>query len=213
MGIGKRISPVTRPDACEGCPLNPSHPKFDRAKVDPDGFVPPWNGSHSMVSPVDVGTPSALFIGMAPSEWETREGEPFVGPSFAEMNRAQSAVNGRLSNVAKTNIVNCRTWKRGKTSIMVNREPTAAEQKACTRRWLIPMLRALATLEATGHVVHLFTFGQLAFNAVFQRQRGTFSGHKGARGHRLNRKGQHVDALVPRLEAWTKGHEKKESQK
>ena len=201
-----------RPPACNGCPLCPSTPGYDAKRCGP--FVPPKGPEGSLLDPENLPALSDLdlaIIGMAPSYREVDEGEPLVGPSFVEMRRGLGPAMDE-ARILKLNYVNCRTWKPGKTIDFVNREPTALEAKACSSRWLIPILRALADEEdsriGSGFVIHLWVLGQKAFDVVFQGKYGTFGGSKGSRGQRINRRQESYSILADRIEKWVTKNKK-----
>ncbi len=213
-----------RPPACSGCPLCPSTPGYDAKKSGP--FVPPKGPEGSLLDPENLPALSDLdlaIIGMAPSYREVDEGEPLVGPSFVEMRRGLGPAMDE-ARILKLNYVNCRTWKPGKTIDFVNREPTALEAKACSQRWLIPILRALGVAErpaeyeerdggyreniAEPNPIHLWVLGQKAFDVVFQGKYGTFGGSKGSRGQRINRRQESYSILADRIEKWVTKNKK-----
>lgn len=192
---------MNRPPQCQGCPCNPDSADYDPVKSGP--FVAPYDGTASVGEPgagsfdVDV-----VAIGMAPSFREVEEGQPMVGPTYHEMRRGLGDMLDRIK-IRKTNVVNCRTWKPGKTVDRVNRDPTVRETKPCALRWLVPELRAMAEQERrTGKPVHLWILGGLAMEVVLQKKFGTFSGSKSSRGQRINRKNVSYDVLADRIEMW-----------
>lgn len=199
-----------RPKECDGCPLNPTSSGYKPEKSGP--FVPPHDGKDAVLTPVlgALDQCDLVVVGMAPSFREVDEGEPMVGPTFVEMRRGLGPLLDQI-RLFKTNVVNCRTWKKGKTVDHVNRDPSAAEQKACTSRWLVPLLRRMAEVERGGKTIHLWIMGKLAFDAVLQGKYGTFSGSKSSRGQRINRHKVSYDKLADRIERWaTKTARKKE---
>lgn len=127
-----------RPAACLGCPLHPSSEKFDPLKS--GAYVPPSE-------PINC---DALLVGIAPAEEEEIRGEPLTGPSGRQVVRAiewglTESFNGhrtrkRKLKLGKMNLVQCRTTKIGAGGHPINRDPTAAEIKECSRRYLWPLV-------------------------------------------------------------------------
>ncbi len=194
----------TRPSACEGCPACPGSSAYDPVRT--GAFVPPMGPYGSILDPTDLSWRAfyevdLVIIGMNPSFREVDEGEPLVGPTYVEMRRGLGPAL-ETSVLLKLNYVNCRTWKKGKTVDFINRDPVAAEAKACALRWLVPILRTLAEAEREGATIHLWVLGQKAFDVVFQGKYGTFGGSKGSRGQRVNRRKETYDILADRIERW-----------
>lgn len=205
---------MERPDACNGCPACPGSPGYDPKKT--GAFVPPKGdnisyGDPKAISWRDFVGIKLVVVGMSPSFREVDEGEPFVGPSLVEWRRGLGPFIDTIQ-IFKTNYMNCRAWKPGKTVDYINRDPKADEAKACSVRWLVPILRAMAEAERHHHQnIMLHVFGQKAFDVVFQGKYGTFGGSKGSRGQRMNRRKESYDVLADRIERWaTKATRKKE---
>jgi uracil-DNA glycosylase family protein len=83
-----------------------------------------------------AGPPSAslMLLGEQPGDQEDREGEPFVGPSGRQLDRALEAAGVQRSNVYVTNVVkHFRFEERGKKRL--HKKPTRSQIQAC-RPWL-----------------------------------------------------------------------------
>lgn len=197
---------LDRPAACEGCPCHPGTKGYNPKRTGP--FVPPWSSKAgslldpTLIQPEHFQHIDLVIIGMAPSFREVDEGQPLVGPTFVEMRRGLGPLLDTIAMV-KLNYTNCRTWKPGKTVDFINRDPLAIEAKACALRWVVPILRAMAEAESRyNKTIVLWVMGQKAFDIIFQGKYGTFSGSKGSRGARLNRRQESYHVLADRIETW-----------
>jgi DNA polymerase len=82
-----------------------------------------------------------MFVGEQPGDQEDRQGEPFVGPAGAMLDKALADAGIPRSDVYVTNAVKHFKWEpRGKRRI--HKKPRASEVKAC-RPWLEAELRAV----------------------------------------------------------------------
>ena len=82
-----------------------------------------------------------MFVGEQPGDQEDRQGEPFVGPAGALLDKALADAGLRRDQVYVTNAVKHFKWEpRGKRRI--HKKPRASEVKAC-RPWLEAELRAV----------------------------------------------------------------------
>jgi len=82
-----------------------------------------------------------MFIGEQPGDQEDRQGEPFVGPAGAMLDKALEAAGIPRRDVYVTNAVKHFKWEpRGKRRI--HKKPRMSEIKAC-RPWLEAELRAI----------------------------------------------------------------------
>jgi DNA polymerase len=82
-----------------------------------------------------------MFVGEQPGDQEDRQGEPFVGPAGALLDKALADVGIPRARVYVTNAVKHFKWEpRGKRRI--HKKPRASEIKAC-RPWLEAELRAV----------------------------------------------------------------------
>jgi uracil-DNA glycosylase len=82
-----------------------------------------------------------MFVGEQPGDQEDRQGEPFVGPAGALLDKALEDAGIPRSEVYVTNAVKHFKWEpRGKRRI--HKKPRASEIKAC-RPWLEAELRAV----------------------------------------------------------------------
>lgn len=141
---------ISRPSICFGCPGDPRTSGHLASLW--GGHVPPWG-------PLDC---DLLVIGIAPAEEEEIQGRPFVGPSGKKARIAIDwAAEGRPLRVRWLNIVNCRTRKPGLSQRWINRDPTAAEFRACAGRWLVPELRSTQARA-------ILLLGQLPFDLVLK---------------------------------------------
>ena len=83
-----------------------------------------------------------MFVGEQPGDQEDRQGEPFVGPAGAMLDKALEAAGIPRGQVYVTNAVKHFKWEpRGKRRI--HKKPRASEIKAC-RPWLEAELRAVS---------------------------------------------------------------------
>jgi uracil-DNA glycosylase len=83
-----------------------------------------------------------MFIGEQPGDQEDRQGEPFVGPAGALLDKALADAGIPRNEVYVTNAVKHFKWEpRGKRRI--HKRPRVSEIKAC-RPWLEAELRAVA---------------------------------------------------------------------
>lgn len=140
-----------RPKICLGCPGDPRTSSY--LSLLWGGHVPPWG-------PADA---ELLVVGIAPAEEEERQGIPLVGPSGKKVHLAIDwARERRALKIRKMNIVNCRTRKPGLTRSWINRDPTAAEYRACAERWLIPELRKTRAKS-------ILLLGQLPFDFLLKK--------------------------------------------
>jgi uracil-DNA glycosylase family protein len=90
-----------------------------------------------------AGPPSArvMFVGEQPGDQEDRQGEPFVGPAGALLDKALGDAGIPRDQVYVTNAVKHFKWEpRGKRRI--HKKPRVSELKAC-RPWLEAELRAI----------------------------------------------------------------------
>jgi DNA polymerase len=84
---------------------------------------------------------SVMFVGEQPGDQEDRQGEPFVGPAGALLDKALEDAGIPRDQVYVTNAVKHFKWEpRGKRRI--HKKPRASEIKAC-RPWLEAELRAV----------------------------------------------------------------------
>jgi DNA polymerase len=82
-----------------------------------------------------------MFVGEQPGDQEDRQGEPFVGPAGALLDKALAEAGIPRDRVYVTNAVKHFKWEpRGKRRI--HKKPRASEVKAC-RPWLEAELRAV----------------------------------------------------------------------
>ena len=82
-----------------------------------------------------------MFVGEQPGDQEDRQGEPFVGPAGAMLDKALEGAGIPRDQVYVTNAVKHFKWEpRGKRRI--HKKPRASEIKAC-RPWLEAELRAV----------------------------------------------------------------------
>ena len=82
-----------------------------------------------------------MFVGEQPGDQEDRQGEPFVGPAGALLDKALADAGIPRDQVYVTNAVKHFKWEpRGKRRI--HKKPRASEVKAC-RPWLEAELRAV----------------------------------------------------------------------
>jgi DNA polymerase len=86
-------------------------------------------------------TARVMFVGEQPGDQEDRQGEPFVGPAGALLDKALSDAGIPRNQVYVTNAVKHFKWEpRGKRRI--HKKPRVSEIKAC-RPWLEAELRAV----------------------------------------------------------------------
>jgi uracil-DNA glycosylase len=82
-----------------------------------------------------------MFVGEQPGDQEDRQGQPFVGPAGALLDKALDDAGIPRADVYVTNAVKHFSWEpRGKRRI--HKKPRASEIKAC-RPWLEAELRAV----------------------------------------------------------------------
>jgi DNA polymerase len=82
-----------------------------------------------------------MFVGEQPGDQEDKEGEPFVGPAGALLDKALADAGIPRADVYVTNAVKHFKWEpRGKRRI--HKKPRVSEMKAC-RPWLEAELRAV----------------------------------------------------------------------
>ena len=85
--------------------------------------------------------PRVVFVGEQPGDQEDRQGEPFVGPAGALLDKALGDAGIPRDQVYVTNAVKHFKWEsRGKRRI--HKKPRISEIKAC-RPWLEAELRAV----------------------------------------------------------------------
>jgi uracil-DNA glycosylase family protein len=85
-----------------------------------------------------------MFVGEQPGDQEDRQGQPFVGPAGALLDKALDEAGIPRDQVYVTNAVKHFKWEpRGKRRI--HKKPRASEIKAC-RPWLEAELRAVKPL-------------------------------------------------------------------
>jgi DNA polymerase len=86
-------------------------------------------------------TARVMFVGEQPGDQEDRQGEPFVGPAGALLDKALAEAGIPREQVYVTNAVKHFKWEpRGKRRI--HKKPRVSEIKAC-RPWLEAELRAV----------------------------------------------------------------------
>src|SRR5262245_55290255 len=110
-----------------------------------------------------------MFIGEQPGDQEDQQGQPFVGPAGAMLDKALEAAGIPRTDVYVTNAVKHFKWEpRGKRRI--HKKPRWSEIKAC-RPWLDAELRAV---KPTVVVCLGSTAAQSVFGAAFKlmQQRG-----------------------------------------
>lgn len=84
---------------------------------------------------------AVMFVGEQPGDQEDREGEPFIGPAGALLDKALADAGIPRADVYVTNAVKHFKWEpRGKRRI--HKKPRMSEVKAC-RPWLEAELRAV----------------------------------------------------------------------
>jgi len=82
-----------------------------------------------------------MFVGEQPGDQEDRQGEPFVGPAGALLDKALADAGIPRADVYVTNAVKHFKWEpRGKRRI--HKKPRMSEVKAC-RPWLEAEIRAV----------------------------------------------------------------------
>ena len=82
-----------------------------------------------------------MFVGEQPGDQEDREGEPFVGPAGALLDKALADAGIPRDDVYVTNAVKHFKWEpRGKRRI--HKKPRVSEMKAC-RPWLEAEVKAI----------------------------------------------------------------------
>jgi DNA polymerase len=102
-----------------------------------------------------------MCVGEQPGDQEDRQGEPFVGPAGALLNKALEQAGIPRRDVYVTNAVKHFKWEpRGKRRI--HKKPRASEIRAC-RPWLEAELRAL-------HPAVVVCLGASAAQSVFGPQ-------------------------------------------
>lgn len=91
------------------------------------------NATQTVFGEGSAGAP-VMLVGEQPGDREDREGEPFVGPAGALLDRALSEAGIDRGDAYVTNVVKHFKWRpAGKRRI--HQKPNAAEIKAC-RPWL-----------------------------------------------------------------------------
>jgi uracil-DNA glycosylase len=113
-------------------------------------------------------TAHVMFIGEQPGDQEDQQGQPFVGPAGAMLDKALDAAGIPRSDVYVTNAVKHFKWEpRGKRRI--HKKPRWSEIKAC-RPWLDAELRAVkpSVVVCLGSTAAQSVFGA-AFKLMQQR--------------------------------------------
>jgi DNA polymerase len=111
-----------------------------------------------------------MFVGEQPGDQEDRQGQPFVGPAGALLDKALEDAGIPRADVYVTNAVKHFKWEpRGKRRI--HKKPRASEIKAC-RPWLEAELRAVkpAVIVCLGATAAQSIFGS-QFKLMQQRGR------------------------------------------
>jgi uracil-DNA glycosylase len=111
-----------------------------------------------------------MFVGEQPGDQEDRQGEPFVGPAGALLDKALEDAGIPRDEVYVTNAVKHFKWEpRGKRRI--HKKPRASEIKAC-RPWLEAELQAVspAVIVCLGATAAQSVFGS-QFKLMQQRGR------------------------------------------
>jgi uracil-DNA glycosylase len=104
---------------------------------------------------------TVMFVGEQPGDQEDRQGEPFVGPAGALLDKALAEARIPRDKVYVTNAVKHFKWEpRGKRRI--HKKPRVSEMKAC-RPWLEAELSAVKPLVVV-------CLGATAAQAVFGPQ-------------------------------------------
>jgi DNA polymerase len=109
-----------------------------------------------------------MFVGEQPGDQEDRQGEPFVGPAGALLDKALEDAGIPRAQVYVTNAVKHFKWEpRGKRRI--HKKPRTSEIKAC-RPWLEAELRAVkpAVVVCLGATAAQSVFGS-SFKLMQQR--------------------------------------------
>jgi uracil-DNA glycosylase len=109
-----------------------------------------------------------MFVGEQPGDQEDRQGQPFVGPAGALLDKALDDAGIPRDQVYMTNAVKHFKWEpRGKRRI--HKKPRASEIKAC-RPWLEAELRAVkpAVIVCLGATAAQSVFGS-QFKLMQQR--------------------------------------------
>jgi uracil-DNA glycosylase len=115
-------------------------------------------------------TARVMFIGEQPGDQEDQQGQPFVGPAGAMLDKALDAAGIPRTDVYVTNAVKHFKWEpRGKRRI--HKKPRWSEIKAC-RPWLDAELRAVkpTVVVCLGSTAAQSIFGS-AFKLMQQRGR------------------------------------------
>jgi DNA polymerase len=115
-------------------------------------------------------TARVMFIGEQPGDQEDQQGQPFVGPAGAMLDKALDAAGIPRTDVYVTNAVKHFKWEpRGKRRI--HKKPRWSEIKAC-RPWLDAELRAVkpSVVVCLGSTAAQSVFGS-AFKLMQQRGR------------------------------------------
>jgi DNA polymerase len=125
---------------------------------------------HATQTVFGAGSRSArvMFIGEQPGDQEDQQGQPFVGPAGAMLDKALDAAGIPRTEVYVTNAVKHFKWEpRGKRRI--HKKPRWSEIKAC-RPWLDAELRAVkpAVVVCLGSTAAQSIFGS-AFKLMQQR--------------------------------------------
>jgi len=127
---------------------------------------------HATQTVFGAGTRAArvMFIGEQPGDQEDQQGQPFVGPAGALLDKALEAAGIPRADVYVTNAVKHFKWEpRGKRRI--HKKPRWSEIKAC-RPWLDAELRAVkpAVVVCLGSTAAQSVFGS-SFKLMQQRGR------------------------------------------
>jgi uracil-DNA glycosylase family protein len=83
-----------------------------------------------------------MLVGEQPGDREDREGEPFVGPAGALLDRALERAGISREEVYVTNAVKHFKWHRGAGKRRLHDKPNAGEANAC-RPWLLAEIEAV----------------------------------------------------------------------
>jgi DNA polymerase len=115
-----------------------------------------------------------MFIGEQPGDQEDQQGQPFIGPAGALLDKALEAAGIPRADVYVTNAVKHFKWEpRGKRRI--HKKPRWSEIKAC-RPWLDAELRAVkpSVVVCLGSTAAQSVFGS-SFKLMQQRGRALSS--------------------------------------
>jgi DNA polymerase len=131
---------------------------------------------HATQTVFGAGTRAAriMFIGEQPGDQEDQQGQPFIGPAGALLDKALEAAGIPRADVYVTNAVKHFKWEpRGKRRI--HKKPRWSEIKAC-RPWLDAELRAVkpSVVVCLGSTAAQSVFGS-SFKLMQQRGRALSS--------------------------------------